>query len=384
MKKILIISNSYPNYGGQSTTAYNLLKLLANEHYDVRLLCINNLKNSDTDPEKTGMSHKIVMQKDIASRVYSLVKKIGVVTDTPRITKIKQYYFFLRLMPKLIKFQVTNNFYPDLVITNIPSYCWMIKRIFGSKKMLVIIGSSPEMNRLAKQNIDASYVFKDPTHALQLLKGTNDYDFRGTNLLFNSQLTKQIYSLLKIEAANSFVQYFNIAPLQKNQSIEFNARKYDIAFIASDFSRNIKNVVLTRQIFEQFSNRTKIAIGKSSHMFADIQNTEVSELITQQDILNILANTRLLIITSYFDSSPSVLSEAVINGCNVLISKNVGWSEMLGNNSVVDDYSNIDEWIQKAGLLLQTKQHYTQFEHTISNAKADIKTLIDNIISGIR
>ena len=41
MKKILIISNSYPNFGGQSTTAYNLLKLLTKHGFDANVVYIN-------------------------------------------------------------------------------------------------------------------------------------------------------------------------------------------------------------------------------------------------------------------------------------------------------------------------------------------------------
>jgi hypothetical protein len=41
MKKILIISGSYPNYGGQSTTAYNLLKLLKDKNYSAKLVYVN-------------------------------------------------------------------------------------------------------------------------------------------------------------------------------------------------------------------------------------------------------------------------------------------------------------------------------------------------------
>ena len=42
--KVLIISNGFPGYGGQATTAYNLHLFLESKNLDTKLLLLNSKK----------------------------------------------------------------------------------------------------------------------------------------------------------------------------------------------------------------------------------------------------------------------------------------------------------------------------------------------------
>ncbi len=380
MKKVLIISNSYPYFGGQSTTAYNLLKLLKKRGYDVRLMYINQLKKSNADPDQTGVSHKIVLRKNLIHKLYHWIRDNNTVDFDSQIKQVKNYYFLLRVFPRLLFFLSSRKFTPDLVITNIPSYYWILKKIFGSKKVLVVIGSSPEMNKIAKFEIDASTVLASDHFTHQALHKANKADFSNATILFNSALTRKIYQSLHIPFTNSFVQYFNLMPqVAEARSVPFPDRKYDLIYIASDFSRKIKNPELAFQIFSSFASAPKIVVGTLNDKFSEVNNTSVLALTTQPDILDLLSQSKVLIITSYFDSSPSVLSEAILSGCNVLVSQNVGWSEVLDKRCVVQSYNDVKEWTAKAAALISEKIDYSAFEQVIKNAEENIVRSIETL-----
>lgn len=384
MKKVLIISGSYPNYGGQSTTAYNLLKLLKQHGYNAKSVYVNYYKNADVDPDKTGSSHRIVLKKSIINILYNWYKNNINVPLGVEGQKVKNYYFYFKLLLRFNYFQLTKGFYPDLVITNIPSYFWLVQKIFSRKKLLFVIGSSPEMILLSKHKIDACSFIADTSIAAKKKVKPGELSFEKTNIVFNSALTKEVYDKFGIKTGNSFVQYFNFAPYVKEQTPALQERKYGIAFIASHFSRTVKNADLAHELFSAYPNDAKIAIGKESERFSAIPNTEVHELMTQADIMHHLADTKLLLVTSFFDSSPSVLSEAILNGCNVLVSKNVGWHEVLDERCVVQDYTNKQEWIDKAQYLLNNKIDYSRFETIIANSTENIVGNIEELINRVR
>lgn len=376
---ILIVTNSYPNYGGQSTTAYNLLKLLKKHNHNARLICINHSLKHSVDPENTGASDRLLIKRNILSKMFTWARKHKLVDESAGLRKMINMYFFLRLLPKMYYYHLSNKFMPDLVITNVTLYSWMLKRIYGKKRLLTIVGGSQEMNVLSRSELDANFVLSNPDSCLSLLNNHKSNMKLGHHIIFNSQLTKDIYSALKLYYNSSIVQHFNIVPEKDLKTIAYADRKYDIAFIASNFSRNIKNATLAGEIYIHCPELKKIGIGIGSEMFKDIEGTEVQNLITQDAILEILSDTRLLIIPSYFDSSPSILSEAISCGCNVLISRNVGWHESIGANSVVQNFTDIQEWLTKLRLLIEKQQEYSTFKNIINNSEKNIANTINNL-----
>ena len=138
---------------------------------------------------------------------------------------------------------------------------------------------------------------------------------------------------------------------------------------------------MAAEFFAIFSECKKIAIGVGSAIFDEIPNTETENLTSQEDIANVLSQSKLVIIPSYFDSSPSVLSEAVLNGCNVLISKNVGWYEQIDEYSVVKNYYDKKEWKEKIDFLLKNKIEHPAFVDEMSKAKGEILNTINLLVA---
>ena len=102
--------------------------------------------------------------------------------------------------------------------------------------------------------------------------------------------------------------------------------------------------------------------------------------MSQKELAKYLIEIKLVIIPSLFDPSPSILSEAILNGCNVLCSRNIGWNEYINDNCIVSDYYNNDEWIEKMKYLMDKKLENKRFLQMISNANEKIHKTISNII----
>ena len=344
MNRILIISKGYPFYGGQSTTAYNLHLFLNSKNIDSKLLMLNDFYGFRDINHKKNEDR--IKSSSLGKLKYRLLKMLTLITGNhyfrlllkviPAVKVIRRLLIVTHVKIYLKK----TKFSPDLVICNTSALYEDIHKWFN--KSIIIVGT----NLLFYRELEN----KNGSLPKSLIRNLNK-----SVLIFNSELTRRIYVDAGVNMFNSSVCYFNFTPYAYGYSKGFETRKYDIAFVSSIFNRKIKNAKLSYSLFNNFSDSNKIAIGSGSESFRDIKNTAIMRLVSQKEIAEVLSETKLLIITSYFDSSPSILSEAVLNGCNVLASKNVGWHEVLNTKCVIEDYENKDEWVSKMKYLIDNK-----------------------------
>jgi hypothetical protein len=387
--KILIISDGYPGYGGQATTAHNLHLFLESKNFETKLLFLNGEKApEDVNSKENKNSHnlnissgflkqtkknlllikdKIFKSKLLRSSVIGLALKF--------IIKMIRSYFIERGIKSYIK---KKNFHPDLVITNSPLLYAKIHKLF--EKTLIIIGNSMPIHRSLNKEINAQQIIENTTHIDIKLPKYLINNLNKSNVVFNSRLTQSIYELYGVKPFNRAFLFLNFAPFVIKKDKIFIDRKYDIVFIASNFSRKIKNPELAYKLFERFPEFNKIAIGKESDYFSEITNTYTMNLMSQKEIAEILSETKLLIIPSHFDSSPSVMSEAVLNGCNILLSKNVGWNDSIDERCVVQNFQNHNEWVSKIEYLIENELENNEFLDIINNSKQEIYSLIHRLI----
>lgn len=387
--KVLIISDGFPGYGGQATTAYNLQLFLKSKNLDTKLLFLkagNSLEGISFKENKNRHFLNVLYRFSIQSKQILILIEAKILKSKPSKTpflslllnfiglKIRDYMISRQM--KSYKKKNKDNHY-DLVITNSPLLYSEINKKFD--KTLVIIGSSLPIHISHNKELTAQQIFENLGHIeIKLPKNIVD-NLNKSNVIFNSNLTQSIYELCGVKPVNRSFLFFNFAPFLMKKDKAFIDRKFDIAFIASDFDRKIKNPKLAYKLFEKFPESNKIAIGKDSDYFSEITNTVTMGLITQKEIAEILSETKLLIIPSHFDSSPSIMSEAVLNGCNILLSKNVGWNEMMNKRCVVQDFQNHDEWVSKIEYLIDNEVENNEFLDIINNSKQEIYNLIDRL-----
>jgi hypothetical protein len=381
MKKVLIISNGYPGFGGQSTTAHHLGSLLNKNNIKCKVFFLNEVKMiKDVDTKTIINSDEIIIKRNLLkgglrSFVQAILKnKVSIKLGITFLSSILYRQIKAKLVVKKIKnFLNETEFYPNLVITNSPKMYDKISKIFHNT--IIIIGSSSIISNHFKKKIDYITISKNKEYLQIKNKKSHQKYLLDNYIIFNSPLTFNLYKKLGFQMPRANVQFFNFFPFSATD-ILFKSRKYDLGVVVSWFSRKVKNPEKINKLFKLLPNVIKVAIGKGSNNFENIENIEKYDLVSQKELSKILSNTKLIIIPSLFDSSPSILSEAILNGCNVLISKNVGWHEMIEKDCVIENFFDDNEWIKKINILVKNKIQNSVFKNHIQNSQTEITNLI--------
>jgi len=106
------------------------------------------------------------------------------------------------------------------------------------------------------------------------------------------------------------------------EGVPYSERKYDLCFIASKWDRVIKNGRAVKELAREFSQSRIAVVGVIQGL--ESVNVDTYGLVSHKDAVDILANSRVLVIPSMYDSAPGVYAEAIVAGCNVVCGPNVG------------------------------------------------------------
>ena len=145
---------------------------------------------------------------------------------------------------------------------------------------------------------------------------------------------------------NPLLNYFNSYFIKK-YDICWENKTYDVGFVISSTKRSIKNFNLFVKILEKLDNLYIIIVGHDTHVKINNHKIEVIKHVDNETAINIIADTKILVNTSFFDCGPTTLFESILNKSKYICSNNVGGSELLNENEIVVDYNNIYEWGKK-------------------------------------
>jgi hypothetical protein len=183
------------------------------------------------------------------------------------------------------------------------------------------------------------------------------------NTINNSKITcvnsKLSYDLItKFTISKLQLYYYNAITIPKCDTYNKN-KIFDIGFIISNTERKIKNFKLFKEIINYIPNSKIIIIGKNiSNYRFNSDNVETHEYMTNLDILNIIKNIKILVNTSFFDSGPTTLFESLNMGTKYICSKNIGGSELLPIDWIVDDYNDVHAWVKCINMNLNKNIFY--------------------------
>ncbi len=97
-------------------------------------------------------------------------------------------------------------------------------------------------------------------------------------------------------------------------------------------------------LHEGWQHRAVMVTSRWDEKFGIPETIERKEPMSQEDLFKFYRSVNLLIVTSNFETFCNVAAEAVINGTSVLVSKNVGFSEILIKvglkRMVIDSFDN--------------------------------------------
>lgn len=315
--RILVTSTQYPYYGGAATNSYALVKYFRRHGEQVAGLFFDK-HTQGIDPDKIGGIWRAHDSKSKRIIKRMIVRYLG---GTPDIILAKNYAA--------------------------PVHS---KEMFPNSKVVYMVTGSPHMIQLSKEKISAKNylnskrrdIFTPEIRAIKISDLVVPNSPIGKQLLYKhyGRMTKITDPIDTSMALNSY-----------GSTVPFNKRRYDIAFIASNLKRDVKNSNLAATIFSKFYNLNKVVIGNNNEQFRKINKTKIHNLLPHNQVISILEDTKLVICTSFYDASPNTIKEAITCQSNVLISKNCGWSESYPEEFVCEDVYDLREWINKATVL---------------------------------
>ena len=331
-KKILLCTTQYPGYGGAASNTYYIYQFLKEMDYNICIIFFENSFPSDLN----------IIDENVILSKRSITKE-----NVNKINKI--------LGGEPDEIYCKNWLAPNIISTH-----------YGFKKTIYLVSGSIQASQFSNHNIFAQDILMMNKSKFKKLESQiNIYNIkaiivenetlkRAKFIVFNSDLTSNIfdklynYDINKVFVSDTSNIY--LRNLLQNQRYITMEKKYDIGFISSELSRTVKNFDLFKKIclHDQIKNYPKVIIGKKQkNELEDIIKYEHFECLTNKKVEEILSMTRILIIPSFYDSSPNILREALQNDCKVLTSPNIGSSLYLDKKYICNDYTNIEAWIEK-------------------------------------
>ncbi len=325
-QKILISSSQYPYYGGAATNAYTLIKHFRSEGYNTAGVFTGGGAGIDCDPEKLGGVFHARMGTSSKEIRRNIIEYLGALPD----------------------FVFAKNY-------TAPVFCL---QLFPEVRVNYLVSGSPLLTKLARQGVSAQYYLNQPEASTVRVTEEQQCISAVSRVIPNSYLGGQILRT-QYPNASHITDAVDTSSAHLSHTIRVSSpwvqRKTDIAFICSRFDRDIKNSSFARKLMAcpRFSSLQKLAVGEGSEAFSGMNNMTVLPMLAQTVLLEKLQDVKVLICTSYFDSSPNIVREALVSGCNVLISKNCGWSEYFSSEAVCRDVYEQSEWEEKIIQLLK-------------------------------
>ena len=129
---------------------------------------------------------------------------------------------------------------------------------------------------------------------------------------------------------------------------------YDLIVVANNLNKSVNNTNLVYDIYKKFPEFNKVIIG-SSHLgkdFSGLKNTHVYDNLPSDEVQKLVSKSKILLVTSYFESSSISLLEGLHNKCKIVCSSNVGFSMILPDICICQDTYDAVEWIIKISSLM--------------------------------
>lgn len=337
---VLVVCGDKPYYGGAATNSYNLIKLLKNNNYNVKGLFISYQKEGLDDPDNLDCVEHIFLDENIREKLIKWKKENHINFD---LIFCKNYKVFT-----LVKLT-----FPDIPIIYSPSGLRQLtafisknKKFYLDSKNINLIDSNKE---LEKHENWFDFIMKNDKYLENYALENADY------LLPNSLITFKIIKKYYVKLHDKLLEPIYLSNIQfiEKSNYNFRNRKYDFAFIATNWKRATKNIWLAKSLIKKFkgTNYKILIVGMNSGVTDEtfpkdeFPNLEICTHMLRDEMIKTFQKIKTIIVTSFYESNPNVLVEAIYCGCNVVTSQNVGNHENLRKNLLVRDTSKINNWV---------------------------------------
>jgi hypothetical protein len=371
---IMVVSIDTPYIGGSSTNAYRLIKQLRKKGYYVFGLFIDKDETHITDPDEIGDIFRIFEYDDA---------NVKLIRDT-----INNYIQDIDVMyvKNYITYYIVRSIFPEIKIIFSPSGSRAYSSYCGNNKFITYTEFMENDVKLKNDVNKYCYPTSCGNKCNCELLTVNDCDL----IVPNSKLTYDLYKKIYSKHANKI--YFPIylssiidEKIYDDMRIDFNNRGIDVICIVYNWNRKVKNKELFKKIIDcdMFKSFKIVIIGYKFGIKFSNKNIDIIDHLENKDIMRYLGNSKVCVLTSYYDSNPNILNEADYMGCNIITTENTGIGKFLNDECLVKNYHDVKEWRTKINN--STKQKYDNNLPTIQEElnKFDhmIKYVIENPVN---
>ena len=377
---ILVTSTQYPYYGGSATCAYHSISYLRNIGYKCCGIFFDNNKNVNIDPDNIGGIIRIEIRPG-----FILKKK----NKIPLIKQIIYSYF--------------NGSYPDIIFGWNYGAPIITRQIFNSSKIVYVITGIPSLtlgNSSVESNLSVNKILtsKDKNSLNKNLLSIETKCINNSDIcLPYTKLIENFYKFIypnKLTKLHSFLNT-GIGNVIEHTQIHNLNKKYDLIAVSSNWYRKVKNLDFLLKIYSQYPLLNKIIIGledkndvkeqyKNLYKLAlKIKNLTILPLIDYDKVQQLISQSKIMVVPSYSESGPNVILEALLQKCQVITSKNIGFYNYLNEYNLCQDVYNITEYIYKINYILTNfnKLDFPQLDKFVDKEKIKMKNFInDNIL----
>jgi glycosyltransferase involved in cell wall biosynthesis len=365
-KIILVTSTQFPGHGGAATNSYALIGHLK-DYYTVvgGIFFINTVPNeinSDCDYNNFGNIFKI-MRFELENKYHK-----------------NQMIIFHRkkIMDKL-------GGIPDIILSKNYIAPSLSRLLFPESKIIYLVSG-------IYQFMTATYYNNEIVTAQQFLNN-NEIQFKkydieikamqnSNYIITNSNLTRNIFNKIYPEFSNiMYPKHVNTTNcissiISKGSDEKIN----DIIIIVSNVERDVKNVKFLIDVMksEELTKYNKIIVGDNSNIFLECENTTVFGKIKHHEVISLLKKTKILLMSSIFDSNSNTAKEAYESKCIILTTLNIGYAENYPKHSICDSFDK-NEWKNK---IIFNVDNYNELieKYNIDFSSEPLELVIDNIL----
>lgn len=315
--QIVLVGTQYPSYGGAATNMYQLIKVLRTHYNVIGVYAVD--EDVDVDPDRIGGIFKVSYN--------ALVYK-----DQAGINAIKA-----SLCPYV---------YGKKVLCLCKNYMGPVfaRQLFTCRRIYLMAG----LRSVITSGVSAATILSTgrapPPDKLELTAiACSDLVVVNSPLTMN--LYKMTYPTARLYAKPVDTSRFVPAACPSGE------RFIDILVVVSDVSRQEKGLGTLAGILNspRLANLSTLVVGAGSDKLG--LKSVTSPPMTQLTLNETMAHSRLLLVPSLYDSSSNAVREALVQGCQVLVSANVGWADRFPDMSVCKS-DDATAWIDKILKLL--------------------------------
>ena len=354
--RILICSSQYPGYGGAATNAYEFIKCVRELGYKIVGVYIDNTmirKGIDPDIDNIGGVFRTKVYKyEYYLRNKHILKDIREHVEEYLGGEPTICIGFNYIAPLALK-----SMYPDVL---------NVYAVTGSTYLTLNPQITSEFMKYEIKN-----------HKIYQNEAERHCIYNTDIVLFNTNITKNILTKIYPTFKNKFYrQPVDLTKFLSRRVDTTDEREYDLLVVASRFDREIKNSGLIKEIFKSNPSFKKLAIGNNSiEIFGEIEQTECLELVSNEEVLEYMQKSKILLMPSFFESASLTVREANDHGCNVITSYNIGLSDRLSDLNIVETM-DVEDWNIKINDLLKGT-HKDIFSYDFS--KRELMNIIINL-----